>query len=335
MRASCIPVRFRCPALALGLAWGALAAPLAAEDGSAADRSSITVWIAQLDHADYDTRARATEKLIAAGRAAVDPLVEAAETGSPEVVSRAIAALEAIYRGDDLEASSAAEEALDRLAVTRKRFVASRANEVLAANQEMRRERALAQIRRLGGIIELFPTSEQAGNAFFPEESRTISHVILGRAWTGGDEGLKYLQRIPDLPALYLTKGPGFSPISEEAEKELQRSMPQLKIQIRGLAFLGIQGGQNFPEGCLVSGVTTGEAADKAGIRPGDMVLEFDGKPVPDFQTLIDLIMEKQPGDNVPVVVRRNGREINLTVVLGTWPEGPARVIGNVPRPTP
>ncbi|MEX1096726.1 MAG: PDZ domain-containing protein [Planctomycetales bacterium] len=313
MRASsCIP------RLVLSLASGL--GPLAARaDAPVALESAVATWIVRLDHSDYETRLDATENLIGAGGPAVAPLVAAAGTGSPEAVARAIAVLEAIYRGDDPEASSAAEDALDKLAASRNGPTAGRASEAIAANFETRRERAIEQIKRLGGIVEPFPVPERAGIVSFPPEVRSISHIVLGRSWKGGDEGIKYIKRLPDLPALYVTKGPGFSPISPQAEQELLQAIPHLRLQVRGLAFLGIQGEQNHQGGCLVNGVTPGAAAEKAGIEPGDMVLKFDGKPVADFQSLIDLIMEKQPGQTAPAIIRRAGREIELTIELGTW----------------
>ncbi|MEX0716337.1 MAG: PDZ domain-containing protein [Planctomycetaceae bacterium] len=308
-------------ASALALTTAALA-PARADQGAAGPSTKsaeASDWVARLDHPDFQTRVAATEKLVALGGSAVAPLAEAAREGAPESIVRAIGALEAIYLGDDLDASSAAEDALDRLAADRRQLAGSRAGAVLVANQEIRRERAIAQIKRLGGIVELHTVPERAGVVTFPDGERTISHIVLGRAWTGGDEGLKYLKRIPDLSVVYLTKGGGFAPLSPQAELELQREMPHVRLQDRGLAFLGIQGEQNFRGGCLVSGVTPDEAADKAGIRPGDTVLEFDGRPVADFQSLIDLIMEKQPGEEVPAIVRRGGQELELTVELGAW----------------
>ena len=63
--------------------------------------------------------------------------------------------------------------------------------------------------------------------------------------------------------------------------------------------------------------VVTGSAAEKAGARTGDVVKEFDGKPVPDWLTLVRRITERKPGDKVAVTVLRDGKTVKLNVVLG------------------
>ena len=45
-----------------------------------------------------------------------------------------------------------------------------------------------------------------------------------------------------------------------------------------------------FPEGSLIAGVVRGSPADSAGVRPGDVLLSVNGKPVKDPQVMLDLI---------------------------------------------
>ncbi len=69
--------------------------------------------------------------------------------------------------------------------------------------------------------------------------------------------------------------------------------------------------------GALVAGVSPGSPAEKAGILPGDVVLSFDGKPVPDVAKLPRMVAETPIGKNVPVELWRKGRAVTLTVVIG------------------
>ncbi|URE38484.1 Trypsin [Musa troglodytarum] len=74
----------------------------------------------------------------------------------------------------------------------------------------------------------------------------------------------------------------------------------------------------SFPDvvkGVLVPVVTPGSPADRAGFRPGDVVVEFDGKPVGGIKEIVDT-MEDQVGKPLKVLVKRaNNKSVALTVV--------------------
>jgi serine protease Do len=58
-------------------------------------------------------------------------------------------------------------------------------------------------------------------------------------------------------------------------------------------------------------------AAEKAGIKEGDIILELDGKQVTEKETLSDIILDYDPGDAVDLKVLRAGKEITLKIILG------------------
>jgi len=61
--------------------------------------------------------------------------------------------------------------------------------------------------------------------------------------------------------------------------------------------------------------------AESAGIEVGEVVVEFDGKEIPDSETLGELIRARQPGDRVElVVVATDGDRRTTTVTLGVNP---------------
>ena len=72
--------------------------------------------------------------------------------------------------------------------------------------------------------------------------------------------------------------------------------------------------------GEIVQLVSPGEAADKAGIQAGDIVLRIDGKEVTPEQTLSFLVANIRPGSRIPVEVLRNGERRTLSVVVGRRP---------------
>ena len=68
--------------------------------------------------------------------------------------------------------------------------------------------------------------------------------------------------------------------------------------------------------GVKVQAVTPDSAADKAGILPGDLVLELDGKSVEGLRSLSGILKARHPGDEVPVKILRGDEEMEMTVVL-------------------
>jgi serine protease Do len=73
-------------------------------------------------------------------------------------------------------------------------------------------------------------------------------------------------------------------------------------------------------QGALVGEVEPGGPADKAGIKSGDVVLEFNGHKVTDSRHLKLEVAEIAPGDRVPVEVLRDGSTKNLEVKVQDLP---------------
>lgn len=69
--------------------------------------------------------------------------------------------------------------------------------------------------------------------------------------------------------------------------------------------------------GLRLSGVRAGSPADSAGLKAGDVIVEFDGKPVTDLQTYSDALYARAPGDAVTVVVVRGADRVRVQVRLG------------------
>jgi Do/DeqQ family serine protease len=68
--------------------------------------------------------------------------------------------------------------------------------------------------------------------------------------------------------------------------------------------------------GAIVSGVSEGSAAEKAGVKRGDIIQSFNGLPVHDTNTLRNRVAEAGPGSSADVVILRDGSEKHLTVKL-------------------
>ncbi|HEU4585811.1 MAG TPA: M28 family peptidase [Gemmatimonadaceae bacterium] len=69
--------------------------------------------------------------------------------------------------------------------------------------------------------------------------------------------------------------------------------------------------------GVRLMGVTPGSPADKAGVRKGDVVVEFGGMKVKDLYQYTDALRAHKPGDEVEVVVERDGKRLTFAARLG------------------
>ena len=71
------------------------------------------------------------------------------------------------------------------------------------------------------------------------------------------------------------------------------------------------------PRGALVASVADESPSDKAGIKSGDIILEFDGKRINEMKELPKIVAETDVGSTVNVKLRRNKRELNKKITLG------------------
>jgi serine protease Do len=74
--------------------------------------------------------------------------------------------------------------------------------------------------------------------------------------------------------------------------------------------------GLDSRDGAFVEDVLKGHAADKGGVRHGDVVVDIDGQPLKDTRSLIDAVSAKPPGTKVELGIIRDGKRKELTVEL-------------------
>lgn len=73
--------------------------------------------------------------------------------------------------------------------------------------------------------------------------------------------------------------------------------------------------------GVLITQVERSSPADKAGIKPGDILIAVNDRPVADTTTMLNLIASLQPGQQAVVRLSRNQAETDLTVTIGRRPK--------------
>jgi Do/DeqQ family serine protease len=77
--------------------------------------------------------------------------------------------------------------------------------------------------------------------------------------------------------------------------------------------------------GALIAGVLRGGPADKAGVKPGDVLFEIQGKPVPDPATMLNIVAALAPGDTASMKLKRKGSDVDASITVGRRPKPPQR----------
>jgi serine protease Do len=91
--------------------------------------------------------------------------------------------------------------------------------------------------------------------------------------------------------------------------------------------------GLDRPRGALVSQVEPGSPAEKGGLKPGDVIVAFDGKPIEQSNQLPPLVAQVKPGSQAKMDVWRNGRQETLTFSVGAMkPEKTAKAGRGAPE---
>ncbi len=115
-----------------------------------------------------------------------------------------------------------------------------------------------------------------------------------------------------------------FHRVSVELGVRLVETTPQLREAL----------GVDAERGALVLEVEHGGAAEKAGLRAGDVVTRVAGKPVGDAAEILDALESRRPGDEVAVEYVRRSRSDSTRVKLAR-PGRPRMRVGRWSFPAP
>ncbi len=122
--------------------------------------------------------------------------------------------------------------------------------------------------------------------------------------------------------------GIGFAIPAVDAKPVIEKLMSGTKIA-RGYLGVGpqpidddIAAALNLPKnhGEILRTIEPGEAAAKAGLQVGDVVVRVDGKDVTPDQSLSYLVANVTPGTRVPIDLIRQGKNVTVNAVIGTRP---------------
>ncbi|MBI5026201.1 MAG: DegQ family serine endoprotease [Nitrospirae bacterium] len=84
---------------------------------------------------------------------------------------------------------------------------------------------------------------------------------------------------------------------------------------------LGREFGLKSLKGALVSEVFRGSPAEKAGVRRGDVILEFNGKTIEDVGYLRNMVAQTSPGSSIKIKIIRDGKTINVEATIAELPK--------------
>jgi serine protease Do len=123
--------------------------------------------------------------------------------------------------------------------------------------------------------------------------------------------------------------GIGFAIPSNMAKAVMDQLMKTGKVR-RGMLGVTIQSvdadlasSLNLPaaRGAIVTSVSNGSPAERAGLKRGDVITAIDRQPVVDNNSLRNIVAAKLPGSTVDVTASRNGRDQNFQVALAELPD--------------
>lgn len=118
--------------------------------------------------------------------------------------------------------------------------------------------------------------------------------------------------------------GIGFAVPSNMAKNVMEQLISSGRVH-RGLLGVTVQGvtgdlaaglGLDKAEGALISNVTAGSAADKAGLKRGDVILSYQGRAVVDTNSFRNEIAATKPGSTITLNVLRDGKARDIKATL-------------------
>ncbi|MGU7812994.1 trypsin-like peptidase domain-containing protein [Burkholderia sp. AW49-1] len=158
---------------------------------------------------------------------------------------------------------------------------------------------------------------DNSGGPVFNRAGDVIGIVV--QVYTGAD---RYASTTFAIPIALAVKVRAQVQAQMRASAQTQRASSgnALGVDVQDVgAGLAAAFGLPRPAGALVNGVDPGSPAAAAGVRPGDVIVKFGGKPIGQSAELNDLAAELPPGAKAPLRVIRNRVPMMLTVTgVGT-----------------
>jgi S1-C subfamily serine protease len=179
------------------------------------------------------------------------------------------------------------------------------------------------------GRVVAEPSSDGQPGATLPDAIQTSAPINPGNSGGALVTTAGEVVGIPTLTAAggqgSQVQGIGFAIPSNLARDIAHQLIASGKVTNSHRAAIGAQVGtvtgvDGAPSGTGVVAVTSGGPADRAGLRPGDVIQAAGGTPTPDTQALAGVLAAAHPGEPITLSVIRDGQEQTIKLTLGELP---------------
>lgn len=284
--------------------------------------ADLSALIADLNSDDDAVHEHAFRELVASGAAAVPPLEATALEVRRFHRRRVMDVLEQLLLASELEAADAAESALERMAYRAERHIANDASRVLFDNASFIHARAMARVTEDHGK-ELGPDTAGVDPELRADFLQITSQlegkgIVIGGDWTGGESGLRYIQRLypRDLLLVYLTPD---APITSAGIEILSQSRRNMRVRYPGCTCLGIfLDDVSYANEVVAARVDWRGPAHRAGIRVADRLTAVNGVAIRSADDVERILRPLRPGDIVELRVLRDSQPGQMNVELGS-----------------
>lgn len=249
-------------------------------------------------------RSYAIDDLLLAGLDSIESLRRGARSENEQLRNASLEMLtEFLYSEDDAVCGAGIDTLLELRGESP--VIAANARRHLVTHQDQIDRICRRALGAAGAFLQQFPVvgSNRVHSA--------TAGIVFGPNWHGDRAELEWIRRIPRSPRVYLIDG---DEIAADDLSWLRTIRDDLEIQRRGRACLGV----TFLDGLSVYSVVPDSPADSAGIRPLSVLIDFDGVEVETFDDLVDVMVDRQPGEVVQLTMRHSGLTEVISVRLGT-----------------
>jgi serine protease Do len=170
-----------------------------------------------------------------------------------------------------------------------------------------------------GGVIEHRTPPVRFGRVLFRGEGILCTDCKL----VGGDSGGPLFNMLGQVVGIHSSIGPLVTHNFHVPMTAFRKSWHRLLAgEVWGGRYddergpqLGVRG--RTEEGrCLISQVFPGMPAEKAGVKPGDVIIAVDGRPISSFDELAKIVFFKEPGAKLRLTIDRGGERVTITAEL-------------------
>jgi putative serine protease PepD len=180
------------------------------------------------------------------------------------------------------------------------------------------------------GRVVAEPASDGKAGATLPDAIQTSAPINPGNSGGALVTTAGEVIGIPTLTAAgsqggAQVQGIGFAIPSNLARDVAHQLITSGSVTNSHRAAIGAQvgtvtGTDGAPAGTGIVAVTSGGPADRAGLRPGDVIESAGGTPTPDTQALAGVLAAADPGDQVTLAVVRGAQDLTVKLTLGELP---------------